>query len=257
MARFDLLEIDPAPEPSRGSKKGTKEFDEQYWFKLADQNRREGLYENALRFYSRALELDKSQLDGWLGQVQMLVYLNESKEAELWARKALELFRNHGDLLAARAHALSRLGEDKVAHGLSDASLRSEGGSWYRWLVRGEILLAGKEDLHRYCFDKATGLSPDWLVPLEIAAVCMHHGRYSFALPRLRKALEQEPESTHLWYLKARCEMKLDLKVPASASLKRCLEINPKHVEAQKQLALLPEQGWSLGRSLKRLFGRS
>lgn len=250
MARFDLLEIDPVPEPSRDPQKKAEEFDERYWFKLADQNRREGLHENALRFYSRALELDKSLVDGWLGQVQMLVYLRENIEAELWARKALELFRNHGDLLAARAHAVSRLGEDKVAHDLSDASLRSEGGSWYRWLVRGDILLAGKEDMHRYCFDKAVGMSPDWLVPLEVASVCMHHGRFSFALPRLRQALEQAPESTHLWYLKARCEMKLDLKEPAAASLRRCLEINPKHVEAQKQLALLPQQVWSLGRSL-------
>ena len=33
-----------------------------------------------------------SLVAGWLGQVQMLVFLGEYPEAELWARKALELF---------------------------------------------------------------------------------------------------------------------------------------------------------------------
>ena len=55
----------------------------------ADQSRRAGLYENALKFYSRALELDRSLVAGWVGQVQMLVQLEEYPEAELWSRKGL------------------------------------------------------------------------------------------------------------------------------------------------------------------------
>ena len=56
-----------------------------------------------LRFYSRALEEDKTLIVGWVGQVQMLVQLGELKEAETWARKALELYPNNPELLAGRA----------------------------------------------------------------------------------------------------------------------------------------------------------
>lgn len=259
MPRFDRLEIDAVPEPSREGKasKGNPEFDEKYWLQLALDNRREGHYENALRYYSRALEMDKSLIAGWLGQVQMLVMLDEYKEAELWSRKALELFRNHSELLAARAQAQCRKGDRKIAHELSDASLRQDGESAYRWLVRGEILVAGREQMDRHCFDKASLLDPDWLVEFEIAELYMYYDRYSLALPRYRQALEKQPESAHAWYRKALCERQLDMKEQAKSSLKRCLEINPNHVEGQRTLALLPDHKWSVGRALKRFFGRS
>ena len=106
------------------------------------RHRRRGEYETALRLYSRALELDKSLPEGWLGQVQMLVLLDELKEAEMWARKAFELFPNNGELLAARAQALCRLGDSKQAHAVSDGALKQPGQSAYRWIVRGELLLA-------------------------------------------------------------------------------------------------------------------
>src|SRR5689334_12227259 len=85
--------------------------DERHWLRLADADRRNGLFEGALRYYSRALELDKSLVTGWVGQVQMLVALGEYPEAELWSRKALELFKNNAELLAARAQALCRTGD--------------------------------------------------------------------------------------------------------------------------------------------------
>jgi len=85
--------------------------------KAAGEERRNGLHESALRYYSRALELDKSQAAGWVGQVQMLVAMNECPEADLWSRKALELFKNNPDLLAARAQALCRIGDLKNASG--------------------------------------------------------------------------------------------------------------------------------------------
>ena len=71
--------------------------------KRADLSRRAGQYENALTFYSRALELDRSVVGGWVGQVQMLVQLGEYPEADLWGRKALELFPNNGEAMAGRA----------------------------------------------------------------------------------------------------------------------------------------------------------
>ena len=61
------------------------------------------------------------------------------------ARKALELFPGHGDLMAGRAQALCRLRDLKRAHEMCDGSLKQSGQSAYRWMVRGELLLAAKQ----------------------------------------------------------------------------------------------------------------
>ena len=92
---------------------------------------------------------------GWVGQVQMLVQLEEYPEAELWSRKGLELFPTNGELMAGRAQAFCRMGDMKQAHALCDGSLQQPGQSAYRWLVRGEIMVAARQNMDRYCFDKA------------------------------------------------------------------------------------------------------
>ena len=256
MARFEHLEFESEPEgPSAGLRPVDEAGrDEAYWLRLADEQRRRGLYENALRYYSRALELDKAVVAGWVGQVQMLVLLGEYPEAELWARKALELFRGHGDLMAGRAQALCRSGDVKTAYELCDAALRQEGQSAYRWVVRGELLVRGREDLDRHCFDKAVAADPDWLVPLEVALVYRHYGQASKGLLRARQAVEKAPDSAYAWYVQASCEADLDLDRPAEKSLRRCLELAPNHIEATRRLVELTNRGWSLRRSLRRLL---
>ncbi len=174
---------------------GETERDADAWLRKADDHRRRGLYENSLRYYSRALEFDKSLLPGWVGQVQMLVMLGEYPEAELWAKKSLELFKSHGDLMAGRAQALARIGDRSVALELADAALRQEGHSAYRWMVRGELLATTRDEIDRHCFDKAVQADRDWLVPLEIALIYLHYEQPSKALSRARQAVENGTRS--------------------------------------------------------------
>src|SRR5690242_4258552 len=193
MPRFDRLELDSSRRTPDDGDAGREDLlrDEQYWLRLAESERRQGLYENALRFYSRSLELDKSQVIGWLGQVCMLIALDENVEAELWARKALELFKNHGDLLAARAQALCRFKDRSQASAACDAAMAQPNTTAYRWQVRGEVMIVTRSEVDRYCFDKAIQLDPDWLVPLEIAQAYLYHGYPSKALGRARQAVEK------------------------------------------------------------------
>ncbi len=81
-------------------------------------------------------------------------------EAELWARKSLELFRDQGDLMAGRAQALARIGDRTQAMEICDAAMKQEGQSAYRWMVRGELMVAGRDDVDRHCFDKAVQADP-------------------------------------------------------------------------------------------------
>jgi tetratricopeptide (TPR) repeat protein len=258
MARFDKLELKSQTstelEPAVALRKS---FEETNWILQAEGERRTGQYENALRMYSRALELDKSLVPGWLGQVQMLVFLDEAVEAELWSRKALELFPNNGELLAARAQSLCRTGDMRQAQAVCDGSFKQTGQSAYRWVVRGELLVAGSQDLDRHCFDKAQQIDSDWLVPLEISLIYLHYRLPSRGLDRVRKAVEAAPDRHYAWYVQSQCEIELGLTTRAHLSLCRCLELSPGHVEAERKMAEVRHGGMPWLRTLRRLFGRS
>jgi tetratricopeptide (TPR) repeat protein len=259
MPRFDRLELDSSQKRPDDDRGGREDFlrDEHHWLQLADAERRKGLYENALRYYSRSLELDKSQVAGWLGQVQMLIALGEYPEAEMWARKALELFKNHGDLLAGRAQAYCRLKDRAQATASCDAAFAQPDQPAYRWTVRGEVMVLVRSDVDRYCFDKAVQINGDWLVPLEIAQVYLYHGYPSKALARARQAVEKGTDHPFPWFLQGVCERELGLNDAARRSFERCLEIIPNHADAGRNLLELDRQSWSLGRVLRCLFRRS
>jgi tetratricopeptide (TPR) repeat protein len=258
MPRFDRLELGPSSVPVPESAHPTSEpRDEKYWLGLADADRRRGMYENALRYYSRALEQDKSLTVGWIGQVQMLVLLGEYPEADLWARKALELFRNQPELLAARSQALCRKGDRNEARAICDGAFAQPGQSAFRWIVRGELMVATGQDMDRYCFDKAIQAEPDWLVPLEVAGVLRFYDQPSKALVYLRKAAAECPDNAHIWYQQAMCEDDLGLLDHARRSLRRCLELQPQHTDAAAMQAKLNQRGWSPGRWVRGLFRRS
>jgi tetratricopeptide (TPR) repeat protein len=255
MARFDKLELGVPQSPAWAPETGGEQ-DEGHWMLQADRDRRAGHYENALRHYSRALEYDKSLSGGWVGQVQMLVLLDEWPEAETWARKALELFPGQADLLAGRAQALCRTGDQKQAHALCDAAMSGCGQSAYRWMVRGELMLANRQDTDHHCFDKALGLERDWLVPLEIALICLHYRSPAKALPRARRAVEFAPDAPYAWYIQGRCLQELGLQRQARQAYAQCLELCPGHLDAERRRTQCEkETGWF--RRLRHLFSAS
>lgn len=253
MARFDKLELNQPAES--GPLRMKAEPDDANWLKKADQQRRAGEYEDALRFYSRALEEDKTLIVGWVGQVQMLVQLGELKEADTWARKALELFPNNPELLAGRAQAQCRQADSAAALATIDGAFKQSGQSAYRWIVRGEVMLEGGLDPARHCFDKAVQADADWLVPLEIARIYLFHGHPAPALIRSRQALDKAADQPHAWCIHGTAQMELELRKDAQKSLQRCLQLCPKHGEARQRLIQLAEGGWSLRRMWRRWIG--
>jgi tetratricopeptide (TPR) repeat protein len=255
--RFNRLELDEQQVPVQQQELGAlsqhhDQHDAPYWMRSADANRRNGRHESALRDYSRALELDRTLVIGWVGQVQMLVFLDEYPEAELWARKALELFRNHAGLLAGRAQAMCRKKDLKQAQALSDASLAQQGQTAYCWMVRGEIMLARRESTDGYCLSKAVQIDGDWLVNLEIASILLHYDQPAKAITHCRQALEKAPDQAQCWYMQAKVEARLSLNRAARASYLRCLELSPNHEAARSELAELS----SSSGFFSRLFGR-
>ena len=229
--------------------------DARHWMQRADQSRRAGEFEDALRYYSRAVELDRQLVAGWVGQVRMLVALEEYTEAELWARKALELFRNHADLHAARAQALCRNGDLKSALAACDAAIGQQGQSPYPWMARGDLMLARKDSIADHCFDKAIQLDPDWIIAIEIAAIYLYYRRPGKALARCTPTVEKAPDQPYAWYHLGVCQLEMSLEKPARRSFARCLDLEPKHHRARAALRQLDHRDGFIKRTLKRLLG--
>jgi tetratricopeptide (TPR) repeat protein len=262
MKRFERLEFDqPLEQQQVETQSPAQRFrepdhDAAHWMRMASTERRSGMFESALRFYSRALELDKALVACWVGQVQMLIALGEYPEAELWSRKALELFKNNVDLLAGRAQALCRSGDLKSAQASCDAAINQQGLNSYPWLARGELMLARKENLDEYCFDKAGQLDDDWLVQLEIGSIYEHFGRHTKALMRIRRAAEQAPVRAFCWYRQGECEMALGLTASAEISFGRCLQASPRHEAARTRLFDIRNSRGTIKQLFRRLLGR-
>jgi tetratricopeptide (TPR) repeat protein len=251
--RFDKLEFERPPDrPSKENLELRVDKDEKYWARLADENRRTGSYETSLRFYSRALEMDKTLIPAWVGQVQMLVHLQEFPQASLWSQKALEIYPGNGDLMASQAQAECRMGNLKKAYALSDAALRQRGESAYRWQVRGELIIAGRQNNDRYCFDKAQLADKDWLVPLESALIYCHYYSYAIGQQRAQMAVEKAPQAYYPWYVLGLCQTKLGFDSAAATSFNRVLQICPRHADALSRIAELERPQWPFAK----LFGR-
>ena len=259
MKRFHRLELDQEQQQQLAEttvpQQQETDHDEQHWMRQADQNRRAGQHEEALRHYSRALEMERSLVAAWVGQVQMLILLDEYPEAELWARKALEIFKGNGELMAGQAQALCRSGKIEQAQVICDAALGQQGHSAYRWMVRGELMLTRRDAIESYCFDKAVQVDADWLVLLEIGLIYLHHQMATKALMRVREAVEKAADNPYGWWLQGTCEVELGLARAARMSFIRCLELSPRHADARQQLAALDSGGSWIGRLWRRVFG--
>lgn len=249
MARFDRLEFGgatddcaaasvPAAHAESAAADVTADNGHQS-LQQADLERRRGHYENALRRYSRSLELEKSLVAGWVGQLQMLVQLNEWPEADMWGRKAIELFPGNGELLAARAQAVCRMGDLKQAHALVDGAMSAAGKSAFRWQVRGEVLLANRQSVEEHCFAKARQIDADWLVPLETALIYRHYKIPSKAVTQARLATDAAPDQAYAWFVRGAAERALDQTRAAQKSFEHCLQLSPNHQEARTHLAEL------------------
>jgi tetratricopeptide (TPR) repeat protein len=185
----------------------------------AEQAVRTGRFEPALQLYTRALRDDRGIVAAWVGQVQMLVELGDHREARLWSDKALELFRNNGDLMAAKSRACLRIGDQDAAQAVSDASLQAPGSSTLRWQARGELMLALRSPRARDCFEKSLAEpGADWFDRVTIARVHLHYRQPAPAAASARQAVEMHPQSSYAWLIDGHCQLALGFRDQARRS---------------------------------------
>lgn len=157
----------------------------------------------------------------------MLLELGELAEAKLWSSKGLELFREHPDLLAARAIAALRLGEGSEAQAWSDAAIATRQPGVFPWLARAEVLMGlgrGGED---HCLRKAVERAGGDAWPRVLAArACLIHGREAVALEWAQQAAAADPRLASAWMTVALAAERLGLAGPALAALRQAEAID-------------------------------
>lgn len=257
MGRFEHLEFDANAKANVTSASGFGGSDEKKHLLRANENFAQGNFEQALREFSKVLEFNPSSSEAWIGQARMLIELEEYREANLWADKALEKFPRSAELLAAKAVALARLGDTVAALTYSDNAMAEKGESPYVWLSRGDVLLSANESRFADCFDRAFQLDPcSWLLPWLASRICAFYEKIALALKHAQKAIEMDATRAIAWAQLGFCQLQLNLPHLAEKSLHQARELDSRcdvaH-EGLKQLThLSPWQRFSM--NIRRLF---
>ena len=243
MSRFENLEFEG--QPRKQAVHGQSPLkDHFYYLDEARQAFENGYFSQALRFYSKVLEFNPLDVTAWAGQSRMLIEMNEFKEANLWADKALERFPNSAELLAVKAVALARSGDLVGALALSDASMQELGEMPYLWLARADVLLARKEPRAEYCLEKALHLAPgDWFVTWLAARIRTFYQQFAMAAKLLQQALEFNAGHFRLWLDLGVCQQALGLYEASRKSLLRAKELQSDCPETDRALARLKSIG--------------
>jgi tetratricopeptide (TPR) repeat protein len=245
VGRFSNLEFDGHEPPGEERSSAGQEIrDEGYYIHLGDQDHRSARFERGLRCYSRALEFNANVHAAWVGQVQMLIELGEHNEAKLWSDKALEVHRDHPELLSGKAVAWARLGDTDRSIQFSDAALSQRGTTPLVWLSRGEALMAGRQANDEHCFEKASAESRhDWFMQLRIARSCYWHRHFSRAMAWATKSMKQEPGAPFVLHVLGDCQAALGMQGSAESSYRQALSLDRDFELSRAALAAVEGQG--------------
>lgn len=255
MRRFSRLEFGDKGDEGAGKPafSGEEIRDAEYFNEQATRYWLAADFEVALRNYSRALEQDHTFYPGWLGQVMMLIELNELKEADVWADKALEMFPEHPELLAAKAIAYTRDGRPEKATAYSDNSITKENVTSLVWLARAEVLLNRKSGIAQNCISKALSAATGEEGPairLQAGRLLNRKGDCAGALQYLRAVVDELPKSALAWYELGLAQARLG-RPEAQMSFEQAIKLRPNWQSAEEALSKFNNRGF-----FSKFFGR-
>lgn len=255
MGRFEWIELGEQEEKPQINEE--VQYNEDYYLKQADNAFEKGSYQSALRYYSRALNLNNTLKSAWLGQIICLIAMGQFNEASVWADKALEFCPEDPELFAIKALALNRLGMKETALSFSDRSIKDSKNSWLVWAVRADILLDENEDAANYCFYKAQEFAKEnWLFYMMMGISFLSIKEYTKAIYYLDKATNQKKDNPILYYHLANAYYKDGNYSSAKICLKKAIELKPDFQEAKYMLTKISRLSFYeiIISALKKLF---
>jgi tetratricopeptide (TPR) repeat protein/predicted Ser/Thr protein kinase len=217
-----------------------------------------GDFAQAQQCYAGALEAMSGCREAWLGQVLMLLDMREYKDAWKWADKAVKMFKDDSELLAAKSMVIRKLGQEQYSQQLCAAALKLGAGAGLAWLSQGEQLLPGNLAKARKCFDKAlVRASARELMHLRVAQAYLAQGEDQEALHMLRMALASLPQSALAHYLLGQAQEGLKKYDQAREAFARAAQLAPENQQYRAAAeAASPSITRRFSGAIKRIFKR-
>lgn len=234
------------------------DYDARYYQMEGDRYFYHGDYEKSLRMYSRAIQMDHSTVEPWIGQVRCLIELKQAKEAMVWVKRALELFPEDARLISVQGMTYARTGMVERGLACSDYALGRPGLSAADplvWVLRGAILSLGDSRNCEICFSKAmeSGQGDDWRTPLSLGLNLLNQKKYAKAVEFLEAAVHVEQRNDFLWERLGYARERLGLGQNAMEAYDAALHQNDGNKAAQDGLARMQRSSvWT--RIARRLF---
>lgn len=277
MGRFTKLETGDGAQPEKDAEAGPfglrarvrpkeitpatgMDYDLGHYQQQGDASFFSGDYKKALRHYSRAMEVDNSAVEPWIGQILSLLMMGQSREAVTWAMRATELFPEEPRLASLQGLALASTGARQRAIACSDFAMGCPGPhaqGAFVWAIRGQILSRADNPNAAFCLDKAREVRQpgDWKVMALIGGFLMGEKKWARALEFLKPAVEANPGNAWLWKLVGIANENLAFTQRAMEAYMAALDIDPNDREAQSLLVRLSQVPLPV-RLWRRLFGR-
>ena len=172
----------------------------------------------------------------WVSMGIDLVKLNKYDEAIKAFDEALDLDPMSATAWSGKGTALQKLGKDDEAITAFDKALDLDPMSATAWSGKGYILQKlGKDDEGVHAYDKAFQLDPASVSATTWSnkgAACLNLSKYDEALQALDKANELDPEYAPAWYNKGAVYLKLAKYDEAIQVLDKAIELDPKDASA-------------------------
>lgn len=237
-----------------------KELDGREWNNKGFSLSALGMYQEAITYYDKALEINQRDAMLWYNKGAALYWLGKYKEMLDCCNKSLEL--DNQDLIAwyNKGLALHNLGRYQEAIPCYDRALEIGNVAWAGnriWQNKSYTLYCmSKYQEAIACFDNALEIDPNDTYSLKTKGLALEKlGRHQEAIACYEKALEINPNDAIAWYNKGLALQKLGNLQAAIDAFEYYIKLTPLHEKDKiaKAKALIREVEAESSRSGKKM----
>jgi len=203
-------------------------------FGLGYLNGVQEIYDKALGYLEKAIDLDPKCVHAWNGKGNTLVGLKRYEEALKCYEKAIELDPKYVLAWYNKGNAFGRLGENEEAVRCFDKALTLDPKFVHAWNGKGNALIdLGKHKEALVCFDKALTLDLKYVHAWNGKGNALNSlGKHQEALEYYDKAIDLDPKDVYAWNGKGNALNSLGCHVEALVCFDNALDLDPKYVHA-------------------------
>jgi tetratricopeptide (TPR) repeat protein/predicted amidophosphoribosyltransferase len=210
------------------------EFGAREWNNKGTSLEKVGRYEEAIKCYEKALEINPQQTETWFNKGNSLGRLGRFDEATKCHDKALEINPQHPTGWNNKGVSLQDLGRFDEAIKCYEKALKINPRNADAWSNKGVSLTdLGRFDEAIKCCEKALEINPKKVNAWVNKGNSLRRlGRFDEAIKCHDKALEIDPQNAGAWNNKGVSLVKLGRFDEAIACYEKALEINPQQADA-------------------------